>query len=406
MRGIRISLLVLLLIAVAGCGEDGGVVSTEGEKGGTIIIDPEPNTINAPWEISGPNGINASNTGDSTMADMELGEYSITGGAVSGYLSPPSENKTLNSKEVITFSAFYAEEISFVLIPAGTFLMGSPSEEYSRFSNETQHTVNLTNDFIMSEAEVTNQQYAYMAQWALDQNPPLVTATISSLQDAIDGSVEELLDLDSPYCEISFSAGTFTVDSGKENHPVKEVFSFGAIAYCDWLSLKEGLSKAYDHSTWECNGHDPYNAEGYRLPTEAEWEYACRADTQTPFNTGNCLDAGSEANYAGNAPYYQCPSGSYEGSTVPVGSYPANAFGLYDMHGNVWEFCNDFYHGRDYSGDETDPVGESAGIYRVLRGGCMFDDARYCRSAYRGGYWGMPLPYRSIGFRVCRSVVD
>jgi sulfatase modifying factor 1 len=289
----------------------------------------------------------------------------------------------------------------WVLIPADTFTMGSPEDEPGRDSSETLHLVTLTKDFYMSATEVTNQQYADMAQWAYDDG--YCTATSSSLQDNLDGSTVELLNLDHDDCEISFSGGTFTVESGKEYHPVKAVSWYGAVAYCDWLSLKWGFTRAYDHSSWECNGHDPYNAEGYRLPTEAEWEYGCRAGTHTPFNTGDCLDVGTEANYDGNFPYPGCPSGPFVGWTVPVGSYPANDFGLYDMHGNLYEWCNDWF--GYYSGDETDPVGPATGTYRVVRSGCWGSGASLCRSAFRGplhpDYDGLTL-----SFRVCRGVVS
>ena len=286
----------------------------------------------------------------------------------------------------------------FVLIPAGTFTMGSPEDEYFHQSSETQHTVTLTTPFYVSATEVTNQQNAALAQWAYDQG--YCTATSWGLQDALDGSTVELLDLDDGDCEISFSGGVFTVDPGKEDHPVLEVTWYGSVAYCDWLSLSEGLPRAYDHSTWECNGHDPYNAVGYRLLTEAEWEYACRAGTQTPFHTGECLDAGTEANYDGNYPYPDCPSGPYVGGTVPVGSYPANGFGLYDMHGNLYEWCNDRYGA--YGGDEVDPPGPEAGSVRVIRGGFWYSYALSCRSANRVIYNPDSSNYY-IGFRLARS---
>ena len=111
-----------------------------------------------------------------------------------------------------------------------------------------------------------------------------------------------------------------------------------------------------------------------------------------------------KANSNGNAPYYGCPSGPYVGSTVPVGSYPANGFGLYDMHGNVWEFCNDWYD--IYNGDETDPVGPVTGTGRVLRGGCWISYAQYCRSAHRS-YWINPTySFSELGFRVCFGLVS
>lgn len=293
----------------------------------------------------------------------------------------------------------------FVLIPPGTFTMGSPEDEPERDDYETQHTVTLTTPFEIAETEVTNQQFVDLAQWAYDNG--YCTASWASVSDALDGSTQELLDLDDEHCQISFSAGTFTVDTGKEDHPVLEVTWYGSVAYCDWLSLQAGLTRAYNHSTWSCNGNDPYNAVSYRLPTEAEWEYACRAGTQTPFNTGDCLDSGTEANYRGIFPYpccpggpYECPSGPHVGWAVAVGSYPTNDFGLYEMHGNLYEWCNDRFGA--YGGDETDPVGPGTGSYRVFRGGSWSSHANACRSAHRRPY----IPessYATIGFRPARS---
>ncbi|MBD3423092.1 MAG: SUMF1/EgtB/PvdO family nonheme iron enzyme [Candidatus Latescibacteria bacterium] len=324
-------------------------------------------------------------------SDLSVNEHDITLTASDNHGNTGSDN--------ITITVYSSSGGDFVLIPADTFTMGSPGDEWGRSSDETLHLVTLTHDFYLSETEVTNQQYADMAQWAYDNG--YCTANSSTLQDDMDGSTQELLDLDDSNCEISFSGGTFTVDSGKENHPVIEVSWYGAVSYCDWLSMQAGLTREYDHGSWECNGHDPYNAGGYRLPTEAEWEYACRAGTQTPFNTGNCLDADTEANYNGSFPYTGCPSGPFEFWTVPVANYPDNGFELYDMHGNVWEWCNDWF--ASCSGDKTDPVGPSTGASRVLRGGSWFGDALFCRSAYRS--WGNPADTSyDFGFRVCRGV--
>ncbi|MBN2170151.1 MAG: formylglycine-generating enzyme family protein [Candidatus Krumholzibacteriota bacterium] len=291
-----------------------------------------------------------------------------------------------------------------VLIPAGTFWMGAQEGEYGAVDWEyPRHQVTLTHSFFLQSTEVTNQQYMELAQWAVDHG--YATATSASLRDALDGSTAELLDLDFDYCEIGYSEGSFFLKSAghgiNPDHPVKAVSWYGAAAYCDWLSLQAGLPRAYDHATWQCNGNSPYTAAGYRLPTEAEWEYACRAGTETPFHTGACLDASTEANYNGDYPYTGCPSGPYVGWTVPVGSYPANARGLYDMHGNLWEWCNDWYSVYS-SGSVSDPVGPTSGSYRVLRGGHWNHDAQYCRSANRNR--GNPGGVSSgLGFRPARS---
>jgi formylglycine-generating enzyme required for sulfatase activity len=288
----------------------------------------------------------------------------------------------------------------FVSIPSGTFMMGSPTAELERYTNETQHQVTLTHGIYVQTTEVTNQQYMKLAQWAYDQG--YATATSTYLYDNLDGSTQilEYLGAVEDRDEMTFSEGVFSCIN--PTHPVKYLTWYGSVAYCDWLSLQQGLPRAYSHSTWECNSGNPYTAAGYRLPTEAEWEYACRARTQTPFNTGSCLDAGTEANYLGEYPYPGCPLGPTGGWTVPVGTYPANAFGLYDMHGNVWEWCNDWLEWSLYGGTVTDPLGPVAGSYRVFRGGDWGSAAQYCRSAYR--HFNIPsYAYDGLGFRPVRS---
>ncbi len=267
----------------------------------------------------------------------------------------------------------------FVYIAPGTFIMGSPTTELERYSDETQHQVTLTHGIYVQATEVTNQQYRDMAQWAYDHEYVIVENY--NLRDNLDGSNQILKSLceELDREELAFGAGVFYCFN--PTHPVKYVTWYGSVAYCDWLSLQQGLPRAYNHSTWQCNGGNPYTATGYRLPTEAEWEYACRAGTQTPFNTGSCLDAGTDANYNGSYPYSGCPIGLYVGWTVPVRTYPANAFGLYDMHGNMWEWCNDWY--GTYGGIVTDPTGPAVGSNRLSRGGFFFGIAENCRSAFR-----------------------
>jgi formylglycine-generating enzyme required for sulfatase activity len=367
---------------------------------GTIEIDQTPDVLNgAGWTLTGPQ--NETGSGDTTLQDMPVGQYTLTWGEVSGWTAPSPMTQTLAADGTITFSGTYVGDpgptAGFATLPAGTFTMGSPPTEPGRHNDETQHEVTLTTPFEIQATEVTNQQYAALAQWALDHGH--VTATASSLRDALDGSMQELLDLDDSDCEISYSGGTFTVDAGMEDHPVKEVTWYGAVAYCDWLSLQAGLPRAYDHDTWQCNGHDPYGAQGYRLPTEAEWEYACRAGSETAFANGPITDTVCDDPNLDQIGWY---CGNANDWTHPVAQLDANGWGLYDMHGNLWEWCNDWYD--DYGGDVTDPPGPSgAGDGRVLRGGGWNFLAQGCRSAYRGNVGVPDGSYGFVGFRPARS---
>ncbi|GHU16055.1 hypothetical protein FACS1894163_04710 [Spirochaetia bacterium] len=187
------------------------------------------------------------------------------------------------------------------------------------------------------------------------------------------------------------------------NLPVENVSWFDAVEYCNKRSQREGLTPAYTISgtnvTWNRNAQAGQRSAGYRLPTEAEWEYACRAGTTTPFNTGNNITT-SQANYDGNYPYNNNAKGEYREKTTDVGSFGPNAWDLYDMHGNVWEWCWDWY-GNYASGSQTNPAGRPRSGTRVLRGGGWHGYAEYLRSADR--FYPSPT-FRDygIGFRVVR----
>jgi formylglycine-generating enzyme required for sulfatase activity len=171
---------------------------------------------------------------------------------------------------------------------------------------------------------------------------------------------------------LTFTGSQWQPAAGKENFPVICVTWYGAAAFATYA--------------------------GGRLPTEAEWEYACRAGTTTPFNTGNCLDY-TQANYSWAAPYSDCSNANtnYPGQTQAVDSYAPNAFGLYNMHGNVWEWCSDWYGSYD-TGAQTNPTGPSTGAIRVVRGGYFGYSAEYCRSALRFDI--IPDWYSNVGFRL------
>ena len=161
-------------------------------------------------------------------------------------------------------------------------------------------------------------------------------------------------------------------------------------------------SLSFDETLEFCRRLGELEGRHYRLPTEAEWEYACRAGTSEPYSFGPSCN-GNEANCNGNHPYGTKTKGPNLDRTTRVGSYPPNAFGLYDMHGNVWERCADWYS-RDYDTEvRDDPPGSPIGSYRISRGGSWLTDPVGCRSASRYGY--VPS-YREIdvGFRVCLDV--
>lgn len=356
---------------------------------GTVVIDAEPDGINAPWLLTGPEDYRNSSSGDLTLTELRPGGYEIVWGDVTGWTAPSGEVRLLADNGIVTFQGVYTEYAApeYVTVPPlsvgmpVTFTMGSDGE--SDETNETQHAVTLTRRVTMSATEVTNGHFVAMLQWAYDQIPPLVTVDENGVLDNLDGSTEELVDLDGAMRQITFTFPSFR--TSYPDLPVIELSWYGAAAYCDWLSLREGLPRAYDHSDWSCAGDDPYAATGYRLPTEAEWELACRAGTTTPFNTGDCLDAETEANYNGAEPFTGCEAGPPGTGTITVGSYDANTWGLFDMHGNVWEWCND--RGGSYDGDATDPVGPLTGIQRVLRSGGWSVSASDCRSARRFPYY-------------------
>ena len=219
-------------------------------------------------------------------------------------------------------------DLAMVWIPPGEFVMGSPLGEDGRDADETQHRVTLTKGFWLGKYEVTQGEW----EKVMGRNP----------------GNRRVVGRDLPADYMSWS---------------------DAIDFC--RKLTEGESRG---------GRIPAGYE-YTLPTEAQWEYACRANTQGAFVDGNSLSS-RKANFDGNFPYGKAEKGAFLGRTIKVGSYNPNTWGLFDMHGNVWEWCLDRY-GAYPEGDTTDPVGPASGTNRVVRGGSWFDNARYCRSSVR-----------------------
>ncbi len=253
----------------------------------------------------------------------------------------------------------------FVLIKGGSFLMGSPDTENWRIDDETQHEVTVSS-FFMDPYETTQSEYFRL----MGENP-----------------------------------STFIGD----DLPVESVSWMDAVRYANAKSTDAGLVPVYtitaDGVTWDLS------ANGYRLPTEAEWEYACRAGTITPFNTERSLSA-EEANFYGHYPYeieenyfnnsvLEAGPGEYRQTTIAVGSFEPNAWGLYDMHGNVNEWCWDYYGNYDLEA-VFNPTGSAFGTRHVYRGGGWNDFAKNMRSAYRAA-GQEDLHIYNLGLRLVRN---
>ena len=192
--------------------------------------------------------------------------------------------------------------------------------------------------------------------------------------------------------------------------PMVQVSWYGSVAYCNWRSSEEGYESCYNLSTWDCN----FSKHGYRLPTEAEWEYAARgglSGKRFPWADPNITH--SLANYyasPGSYTYDVSPTSGYHPTwndgisypyTAPGGSFSANGYGLYDMAGNVWEWCNDWYDSNYYDTSPYDnPTGPAGGPVRVLRGGGWYFDAYNCRVAIRLSYCAPNDRGNGGGFRV------
>jgi len=273
--------------------------------------------------------------------------------------SPLSQSPIVPPKEVTNSIG-----MKLASIPAGEFMMGAPdSEEGARDPEKPQHRVRITRPFYMGVYEVTQAEW----QQVMETNPSWCSAAGGG-KDNVAG-----------------------MDTG--HFPVEQVSWNDAVLFCHRLSSWPAEQSA---------------GRRYRLPTEAEWEYACRAGTATPFSFGSSATS-TLANFNGNFPYGGTLNGPLLGRPTTVGSYAPNAFGLFDMHGNMWEWCSDYYDANYYHERvDVDPQGQSVGNekdLRVLRGGSWDNHATDTRSALRN-----PIPPLSrsafVGFRVVCRVED
>jgi formylglycine-generating enzyme required for sulfatase activity len=295
---------------------------------------------------------------------------------------------------------------NFVLIPAGSFEMGDTFSEGST-AERPVHTVNVS-AFWMQNTEVTNDQMADVLNWAYPRGKLVVTtATVKNAA----GNQQEILDLDDADCRILWNPtlSRFEMKAAKgSGYPCVEVTWYGCAAWCNYRSEIDGLTPCYSFTDWSCN----FAANGYRVPTEAEWEKAARGGVGGKrFPWGDTITH-SQANYYSSSSYSYdiSPTRGFHPTyatggypyTSPVGSFPATGYGLYDMTGNVWEWCHDWYSSSYYSSSPgSDPTGPSAGSDRVLRGGYWYGIAYSCRVASRS--YPAPAPSDPIsGFRPVR----
>jgi len=274
--------------------------------------------------------------------------------STSGPTTQPGKELTLDLGNKVT--------MKLALIPAGKFIMGSPKGEKDRFDTEgPQREVTISKAFYLGVFEATRGQFAAFVK----DSGYKTEAERDGKAWGWDGS---------KFAEIPGYSWRKTGFEQADDHPVVNVSWNDAVEFCKWLSKK--------------------TSQAVSLPTEAQWEYACRAGTKTAYPWGDDPDDGkgwaNAADQTGKKTFGQhWAAFSWDDRyafTSPVGKFKANAFGLYDMIGNAWEWCSDWYDGKYYANaNKTDPSGPASGWFRGLRGGSWGDGARNCRSANRGG---------------------
>jgi formylglycine-generating enzyme required for sulfatase activity len=310
----------------------------------------------------------------------------------------------------VTADSIYTQAPDLVIVPAGQFMMGQAGT-----NGLPEHQVDLTHDFLLGRTEVTNAQYMEALNWAKSQGLVSVVGDFvqqygmdllrinQSGQDSYEirynASSQQFYLHAGTYNEGTWGPG-FAYPGGNydpSNHPVKYVTWYGAACYCDWRSQMESLPRYYEGQWGQIpSPRNPYEATGYRLPTEAEWEFAAQYEDERTFPWGSATPTCMLANF--------WRVSICLGWTSPAGAYPtgANALGLQDTAGNVIEWVNDWW--GDYSGEAvSDPLGPNISSGRVLRGGCWIFGAISLRCASRD--FGAPsLIYDPCGFRLCKTL--
>lgn len=424
-RGSRLSLVVDANDAeftVAGLSTIEDVWLSKGESviRSTGFIPIDSNSLTASFDIPADADIGKWNL---NVESAIFGPMAPLTGAFTIFASPDlNRDGVVDIKDFNLFSKHWQENI--VKLPVMVKLTGSAFQMGNHFSGGDAdelplHTVTL-DDFCISNFEISNQQYCYFLNSAISKGQIKVESNVVySSQDTANTYPYFTCNPAMPDSQIKYSNRVFRVESGKSRDmtldPVVAVSWYGAIEYCNWRSTKEKKEICYDTSTWTCD----FSKNGYRLPTEAEWEYAARDSNTDPYLRFTCgLEISHDkANYYASSFYSYDLSGQNpaiyhpdyqsggEPYTSPTGSFPPSDYGLYDMAGNVWEWCNDYFSETYYSSSEqTNPTGPTAPgnpIRISVRGGSWKSNASFCRTASRN--WNFPNAMdKSFGFRVCR----
>lgn len=452
------SAALILLVGIFGCGSEDP--STPEVGFGTIEIKVPTETVGATWHLYGPGESFRHGDTDVVLSELPSGQYTIIWTAVKDWTGPMPAKRTLAANTTLVLNGVYQDKApgsNFVRIEGADFIMGSDSgsrkypqdrpdslvawydtvcaedfeavcdtlweyytavdtlsypAEISRDADELRHRVEITYTHFIGKTEITNQEFVELGNWALVNGA--ATATDSSMHDTLDGSTVELINFDFVDTPIDIQDGVLRLKKAEfAARPVIELTWYGAASYCDWLSLREGVDKAYDHITWALI------SPNYRLPTEAEWENACRAGTQSAYWSGDIVSGGCSEPALQNAGWF---CGNAGGASHDVGTKAANHLGLFDIHGNVWEWCHDYYGLYEvppipldpdlpppsrpllfYEDEDlvpvVDPFGPVEGELRVVRSGRWLLAGSLCRSAGRM----MAVPEfrgQNIGFRV------
>ena len=291
----------------------------------------------------------------------------------------------------------------FVRIEPSIFQQGSIRAEIGRHLDETPHTVEITRPYLIGRTEVTNAQMLMVLELALEQEDIVLRsgATVSmTIKGSSPWTLINLLNSD-----IAVEERTLVVDPELENHPCTGVTWYGALVYSNLRSQNMGLSPAIDlrDLTWD------HSANGFRLPTESEWEYACRAGSSGRFGSIETVqtidhphDKASVNSYVDRFAWFGGNPAGKNKRSQPVASKLPNTWGLYDMHGNVSEWCWD-WHSAYKTGVGTNPTGPETGWRRIVRGGDYIREAKRIRSAKRGT--GLPAnELQTRGFRIARTI--